>query len=77
MKVEIRTLALTKKLAKSLPHKAFRNEHIPHIVGYVRPEAIGYSAYCCKYALVQLEDKAFWAQVTYNVPDEWDEITLY
>ena len=79
MKCEIRTLALTKRVAKALPHKDFSHEYIPHAVGYVRPTALGKTPYSNKFMLVQLVDSAFWCSVSYNAPKELNlaEITLY
>jgi len=78
MKCEIRTLALTKRVAKALPHKDFSHEYIPNIVGYVLPQAMG-RQYWQKFVLVQLVDSAFWCSVSYAAPKELglDEITLY
>jgi len=78
MKCEIRTLALTRRVAKALPRKDFSYEYIPNIIGYVLPQAIG-KTYCQKFVLVQLIDSAFWCSVSYNAPKELNlaEITLY
>ena len=81
MKVEIRTLALTRKVALRLPHRELGNEdYLNHAVGFVRPEGLNIPDYGSNlYALIQLEEQAFWLQVGYYVPGDFnlDEITLY
>ena len=78
MKCEVRTLALTKRLAKALPIRAWKEAYIPNVVGFVFPEAIG-KTFCQKFVLVQLQDLAFWCSVSWYTDRDLNlsEITLY
>ena len=83
MKVEIRTLALTRKVALRLPHRQLDPDFdylLENAIGFVRPESLDIPDYGGNlYALVQLSEKAFWLQVGYYVPRDYhlEEITLY
>ena len=76
MKCKVRTLSLNKRLAKALPVQDLRKEYIPYIVGYIRESALDWYG---NYALIQLEDAAFWCRVGNHAPEDLhlDEITLY
>ena len=76
MRCKVRTLSLNKRLAKALPHKKWESKYIPNLVGYVRESALDWYG---NYALIQLDDSAFWCRVSKYAPEELslEEITLY